>query len=186
MITEWHERCCRKARPPWSRTGPSQDPTIVEARIAMSDDPVVVVVPGDLHLTEPGLENHRVAQWVVDEVNRLIRPDFVQFIGDNVQDAAEAQFRLFDELRGGCRSRITPWWAITTSRTTPSARVPRVCRRDLRLDDTARVPFHPARHAAGPAVGPLARAGGLVPLRSRTRRSPRGSGRWSSSTKLGS
>jgi hypothetical protein len=66
----------------------------------MSDDPVVVVVPGDLHLTEPGLENHRVAQWVVAEVDRLIRPDFVQFIGDNVQDAAEAQFRLFDELRG--------------------------------------------------------------------------------------
>ena len=30
----------------------------------MSDDPVVVVVPGDLHLTEPGLENHRVAhRW---------------------------------------------------------------------------------------------------------------------------
>jgi hypothetical protein len=30
-----------------------------------SDDPDVVVVPGDLHLTEPGLENHRVA---VDEL----------------------------------------------------------------------------------------------------------------------
>src|SRR5262249_32244817 len=35
-----------------------------------------------------------------DEIDRLIRPDFVQFIGDNVQDAAEPQFRLFDELRG--------------------------------------------------------------------------------------
>lgn len=66
----------------------------------MSDDPVVVVVPGDLHLTEPGLENHRVAHRVVDEIDRLIRPDFVQFIGDNVQDATEPQFRLFDELRG--------------------------------------------------------------------------------------
>ena len=57
------------------------------------DKPVVVVVPGDLHLTEPDLDNVRVAHWVVDEVNSLIRPDFVQFIGDNVQDATEAQFR---------------------------------------------------------------------------------------------
>ena len=64
------------------------------------DNPVVVVVPGDLHLTEPDLENVRVAHWVVDEVNDLIRPDFVQFIGDNVQDATEAQFRLFDDIRG--------------------------------------------------------------------------------------
>ena len=37
---------------------------------------------------------------MVGEVNGLIRPDFVQFIGDNVQDATEAQFRLFDEIRG--------------------------------------------------------------------------------------
>lgn len=66
----------------------------------MSDEPVVVVVPGDLHLTEPGRENHRMAHRVVDEIERLIRPDFVQFIGDNVQDATEEQFGLFDELRG--------------------------------------------------------------------------------------
>ena len=64
------------------------------------DSPVTFVVPGDLHLTEPGLENHRVALWMVGEVNDLIRPDFVQFIGDNVQDATEEQFRLFDDLRG--------------------------------------------------------------------------------------
>jgi 3',5'-cyclic-AMP phosphodiesterase len=64
------------------------------------DKPVVVVVPGDLHLTEPGLENVRVAHRVVDDVNTLIRPDFVQFIGDNVQDATEEQFHLFDEIRG--------------------------------------------------------------------------------------
>jgi hypothetical protein len=63
------------------------------------DMPVTFVVPGDLHLTGPGLENERVARRMVDEVNRLIRPDFVQFIGDNVQDATEAQFRLFDEIR---------------------------------------------------------------------------------------
>ncbi len=36
---------------------------------------------------------------MIEEVNGLVRPDFVQFIGDNVQDATESQFRLFDELR---------------------------------------------------------------------------------------
>lgn len=67
----------------------------------MSDphEPIVFVVPGDLHLTEPGLDNHRVAEWVVGEANDLIRPDFVQFIGDNVQDATDEQFQLFDALR---------------------------------------------------------------------------------------
>jgi Icc protein len=63
------------------------------------DKPVVVIVPGDLHLTEPGLENVRAAHWVVDEANTLIRPDFVQFIGDNVQDATEDQWQLFKEIR---------------------------------------------------------------------------------------
>ncbi len=66
-------------------------------------DPVTFVVPGDLHLTGPGLHNHRAALRVVDEVNDLIRPDFVQFIGDNVQDATEDQFRLFDDLRARLR-----------------------------------------------------------------------------------
>jgi hypothetical protein len=65
-----------------------------------SDTPLVVVVPGDLHLTEPDLDNVRIAHWMVDQVNDLIRPSFVQFIGDNVQDAAEAQFHLFDQIRG--------------------------------------------------------------------------------------
>jgi predicted phosphodiesterase len=65
------------------------------------DEPVVVVVPGDLHLTDPGLDNVSTMGWVLGEVNSLIRPDFVQFIGDNVQDATEAQFRLFDDLRNG-------------------------------------------------------------------------------------
>jgi 3',5'-cyclic-AMP phosphodiesterase len=64
------------------------------------DKPVVVVVPGDLHLTEPSLENVQAAHRVVDDVNALIRPDFVQFIGDNVQDATEEQFQLFNQIRG--------------------------------------------------------------------------------------
>ena len=65
-----------------------------------ADPAVTVVIPGDLHLTESGLDNHTAAQLMVAEVNGLVRPDFVQFIGDNVQDATEEQFRLFDELRG--------------------------------------------------------------------------------------
>ncbi|MDR3635544.1 MAG: metallophosphoesterase [Isosphaeraceae bacterium] len=71
--------------------------------------PVTFVVPGDLHLTEPGLDNHRVALWMADEVNTLIRPDFVQFIGDNVQDATEDQFRLFDDL---CARIKVPIYAL--------------------------------------------------------------------------
>ena len=69
--------------------------------MSYTQNAVVVVVPGDLHLTEPGLENHRDALRVVEEVNGLVRPDFVQFIGDNVQDATPAQFALFDEVRRG-------------------------------------------------------------------------------------
>jgi 3',5'-cyclic AMP phosphodiesterase CpdA len=63
------------------------------------EEPVVVVVPGDLHLTERGLDNFEAGHRVVDAVNTLIRPDFVQFIGDNVQDATTGQFELFDEIR---------------------------------------------------------------------------------------
>jgi len=68
--------------------------------MSTAPDPVTFVVPGDLHLTEGGLVNHRVALRMAEEVNDLIRPDFVLFIGDNVQDATEGQFRLFDDLRG--------------------------------------------------------------------------------------
>jgi hypothetical protein len=68
-----------------------------------ADSPVVVVVPGDLHLTEPDLDNTWIAHWVVGEVNGLIRPDFVQFIGDNVQDATESQFRIFNGVRAGLK-----------------------------------------------------------------------------------
>ena len=71
--------------------------------------PVVVMIPGDLHLTKAGLSNHQTAIWAVEEANTFIKPDFVQFIGDNVQDATEDQFRLFDDLtiRLEC-----PWYAL--------------------------------------------------------------------------
>jgi predicted phosphodiesterase len=62
--------------------------------------PVLCVIPGDLHLTTPGLANHQTALWMVEEVNNLIRPDFVQFIGDNVQHAREEEFQLFRALSG--------------------------------------------------------------------------------------
>lgn len=74
-----------------------------------SDEPVVFVAPGDLHLTKPGLDNHRTALWMVDEVNRLIRPDFVQFIGDNTQNAREEEFQLF---RGVCERLEVPFHVL--------------------------------------------------------------------------
>ena len=74
-----------------------------------TDRSVTVVVPGDLHLTEPGRPNHRAALWAAGEVNELVRPDFVQFIGDNVQDATPGQFDLFDDLTARLR---VPWYAL--------------------------------------------------------------------------
>jgi Icc protein len=72
-------------------------------------DPVVFVWPGDLHLTRPELENHRVALWMADEVNALIRPDFVQFAGDNSQDATEEQFLIFRDI---CSRLLAPFHAL--------------------------------------------------------------------------
>ncbi len=72
-------------------------------------EPVVFVWPGDLHLTKPDLENHRTALWMADEVNSLIRPDFVQFAGDNAQDATEEQFQLFADV---CSRLQSPFYAL--------------------------------------------------------------------------
>jgi predicted phosphodiesterase len=63
-------------------------------------DPIIFVWPGDLHFTQPDLDNHKAAHWMVNEVNTLIRPDFVQFAGDNVQHATEEQFAMFKDLCG--------------------------------------------------------------------------------------
>lgn len=59
-------------------------------------EPLVFVIPGDLHLTHSGKENHQAAFWMVDEVNDYVQPDFVQFIGDNVQNARDEEFALFN------------------------------------------------------------------------------------------
>src|SRR5262245_329111 len=54
-------------------------------RMSENRDPVVFVWPGDLHLETADRENYKVAEWMVGQVNSLVRPDFVQFAGDNVQ-----------------------------------------------------------------------------------------------------
>lgn len=60
---------------------------------------VTFVWPGDLHLETPDRENVRVSKWMVDDVNKRVRPDFVQFAGDNAQKATTAQFEMFNDLR---------------------------------------------------------------------------------------
>jgi len=53
----------------------------------MNTKPVVFVWPGDLHLESADRPNYPIALWMAGEVNELIRPDFLQFAGDNVQHA---------------------------------------------------------------------------------------------------
>jgi len=64
----------------------------------MSTKPVVFVWPGDLHLEFTDRPNYQTALWMVDEVNELIRPDFIQFAGDNVQHARENEWALFKNV----------------------------------------------------------------------------------------
>lgn len=70
---------------------------------------VTFVWPGDLHIETADRENYRTALWMADEVNDWVRPDFVQFPGDNVQHATQDQFRLFQEL---CARLTVPWYAL--------------------------------------------------------------------------
>lgn len=69
----------------------------------MSTKPVVFVWSGDLHLETDDRPNYRTAMWMADEINELIKPDFVQFPGDNVQHARDREWVLFksvtDKLR---------------------------------------------------------------------------------------
>jgi len=64
----------------------------------MSSQPVTFVWPGDLHLESPDRPNYQTAMWMVDQVNELIQPDFVQFAGDNVQHAREHEWELFQNV----------------------------------------------------------------------------------------
>jgi len=64
----------------------------------MSTQPVTFVWPGDLHLESADRPNYQTALWMADEVNDLIKPDFVQFAGDNVQHAREGEWELFKNV----------------------------------------------------------------------------------------
>jgi calcineurin-like phosphoesterase family protein len=61
--------------------------------------PVVFVWPGDLHFTRPDAENHRAALHLAEDINAVIKPNFVQFAGDNAQNATDEQFEMFNDLR---------------------------------------------------------------------------------------
>jgi Icc protein len=70
---------------------------------------VVFVWPGDLHLESEDRPNYKTALWMADEVNELIRPDFVQFAGDNVQHARDNEWALFKKVTD---KLLVPWHAL--------------------------------------------------------------------------
>lgn len=72
-------------------------------------EPVLFVWPGDLHLEFPDRPNYKTALWMADEVNAIIRPDFVQFAGDNVQHAKDGEWALFKEVSGRLQA---PFYAL--------------------------------------------------------------------------
>jgi 3',5'-cyclic-AMP phosphodiesterase len=75
----------------------------------MNTQPVTFVWPGDMHLEFPDRPNYKTALWMADEVNSLIKPDFVQFAGDNVQHAREHEWELFKNVT----SKFSmPWHAV--------------------------------------------------------------------------
>jgi len=69
----------------------------------MNPKAVVFVWPGDLHLESADRPNYKTALWLADEVNELIRPDFVQFAGDNVQYARDNEWKLFHDVTSKLR-----------------------------------------------------------------------------------
>jgi predicted phosphodiesterase len=69
----------------------------------MNPKAVVFVWPGDLHLESADRPNYKTALWMADEVNELIRPDFVQFAGDNVQHARDNEWKLFHDVTSKLR-----------------------------------------------------------------------------------
>lgn len=64
----------------------------------MSTKPVTFVWPGDLHLESADRPNYQTALWMTNEINDVIRPDFVQFAGDNVQHARDNEWELFKDV----------------------------------------------------------------------------------------
>jgi Icc protein len=74
-----------------------------------STTPIVFAWVGDLHLEEPQRPNHKAAEHVVAEIDAVLRPDFVQFAGDNVQHARDVEWTMFQELTGKLH---VPWHAL--------------------------------------------------------------------------
>jgi 3',5'-cyclic-AMP phosphodiesterase len=64
----------------------------------MNNEPVLFVWPGDLHLETPDRPNYQTALWMTNEINDVIKPDFVQFAGDNVQHARDNEWELFKDV----------------------------------------------------------------------------------------
>lgn len=75
----------------------------------MNSKPVVFVWPGDLHLEFEDRPNYKTALWMAEQVNDFIRPDFVQFAGDNVQHARENEWALFKNVTDKLK---VPWHAL--------------------------------------------------------------------------
>ena len=75
----------------------------------MNTQPVTFVWPGDMHLEFPDRPNYETALWMAHEVNELVKPDFVQFAGDNVQHARDAEWDLFKNVTKGLKM---PWHAV--------------------------------------------------------------------------
>ncbi len=61
--------------------------------------PLVWLHVGDLHITEPGLDNHRALQQLVSDIDDCLsgQVDFVFLPGDNADQGTPAQFRLVRE-----------------------------------------------------------------------------------------
>jgi predicted phosphodiesterase len=62
-----------------------------------------------MHLEFPDRPNYETALWMAEEVNRLVKPDFVQFAGDNVQHARDPEWELFKTVTG---KLSMPWHAV--------------------------------------------------------------------------
>ena len=72
------------------------------------DKPVVVVVPGDLHLTEAGLEGVQAVHQVVDDVQRIIRP--------TSSSSSATMFRTRLKISSGYSTRSAAGWKFRISR----------------------------------------------------------------------
>ncbi len=114
----------------------------VTGRVSMTAEPVTFVWPGDLHLESEDRPNYKTALWMADEVNELIRPDFVQFAGDNVQYAKQTSGRCLkchkQTANASSRARRGP-------RCAPRSRLPRLsgsARSDLSRVHRPRLPFY--------------------------------------------